>query len=229
MRTKAISIAVVAPLVAVIVVGVLKIPLAAAQVDATSSPTTENSATSTDPSFTDTDATSTAPSDTTSTASSSTPAIESAPQELTLVHIIGTKYIDYFTDGTNTYTYPGDPEIHAHIAEKDAPIPTHDGLRWVHSTGQYLYDTASGDLEVGQYALQPSGTYIQKAHPFVSATSSAAVTVPESGTTTITTSSNDALISTASSSSNTEPSTTASDADNVIPAEQTSATSSPTQ
>ena len=191
--------------------------------------TTETSSTSTEPTSTDIDATGTAPSDTTSTSSSSTPAAESAPQDLTLVHIIGTKYIDYFTDGTNTYTFPGDPEIHAHIAEKDAPIPTHEGLTWVHSTGQYLYDTASGDLEVGQYALQPNGTYIQKAHPFVSATSSAAATVPESGTAAITTSSNDASISTTSSSSNTEPSTAVSDADNVTPADQTSSTSSSTQ
>ena len=140
-----------------------------------------------------------------------------------MVHIIGTKYIDYFTDGTNMYTFPGDPEIHAHIAEKDAPIPTHEGLTWVHSTGQYLYDTASGDLEVGQYALQANGTYIQKAHPFVSATSSAATTVPESGTAAIMAS------TTASSPSDTETSTTVSGADNVTSAEQTSATSSSTQ
>lgn len=224
MRIKAISIAVVAPLVAVIVVGVLKIPLAAAQVEATSTPPTADLvSTSTGPSFTDTAATSTDSSDTTSTASSSTPAIESASQDLTWVHIIGTKYIDYFTDGTNVYTFPGDPEIHAHIAEKDAPIPTRTGLTWVHSTGQYLYDTPSGDLEAGQYALQPSGAYIQKAHPFVSATSSAATTVPESGTTTITAS------TTASSPSDTGPSAAESDADNVPPAEETSATSSSTQ
>ena len=229
MRIKAISIAVVAPLVAVIVVGVLKIPLAAAQVDATSSLTTEKFSTSTETTSTDIDTIGTAPSDTTSISSSSTPATESAPQDLTLVHIIGTKYIDYFTDGTKTYTFPGDPEIHAHIAEKDAPIPTHEGLTWVHSTGQYLYDTASGDLEVGQYALQPNGTYIQKAHPFVSATSSAAAIVPESGTAATTTSSNDASISTASSPSDTEPTTAVSDAENVTPAEQTSATSSSTQ
>ena len=229
MRIKAISIAVVAPLVAIVVVAVLKIPLAAAQVDATSTPpTTDLVSTSTEPTSTDIDAIGTAPSDATSTASSSTPAIESAPQDLTLVHIIGTKYIDYFTDGTNTYTFPGDPELHAHIADKDAPIPTHEGLRWVHSTGQYLYDTASGDLEVGQYALQLNGTVIQKAHPFVSATSSAAATVPESGTATTTRPSDDVSVSTASSPSDTEPSTAVSDAD-TTPADQTVSTSSSTQ
>lgn len=94
------------------------------------------------------------------------------PIGLTEVRIIGTKYTDYFTEGINTYTFPGDPQIHARIADKDAPIPKHEGLTWVHSTGQYLYDTPSGDLEVGQYALQPSGTYIEKRPPFVSATSS---------------------------------------------------------
>ena len=140
-----------------------------------------------------------------------------------MVHIIGAKYIEYFTHGTNMYTFPGDPEIHAHIAEKDAPIPTHEGLTLVHSTGQYLYDTASGDLEAGQYALQANGTYIQKAHPFISATSSAATTVPESGTAAITAS------TTASSPSDAGPSAAVSDADNVPPAEQTSATSSSTQ
>jgi hypothetical protein len=106
------------------------------------------------------------------TAQTSKAADGQPPTGLTEVHIIGTKYIDYFTDGINTYTFPGDPQIHAHFAEKDAPIPKHDGLTWVHSTGQYLYDTPSGDLEVGQYALQPNGTYIQKGLPFVSATSS---------------------------------------------------------
>ena len=69
---------------------------------------------STEPTSTDIETIGTAPNDTTSTSSSSTPASESAPQDLTLVHIIGTKYIDYFTDGTKTYTFPGDPEIHAH-------------------------------------------------------------------------------------------------------------------
>jgi hypothetical protein len=95
-----------------------------------------------------------------------TPPAETAPAGLTEVHIIGMKYVDYFTDGTNTYTFPGDPEIHAHIAEKDAPIPTHEGLTWVHSTGNYLYDTASGDLEEGQYAVQPNGSYIEKKTTF---------------------------------------------------------------
>jgi hypothetical protein len=71
-----------------------------------------------------------------------------------LVHIIGTKYTDYFTDGTTETSYPGDPTIDANLGKRDAPIPTHEGLTWVHTVGQNLYDTPSGDLEVGDYALE---------------------------------------------------------------------------
>src|SRR5262249_43583334 len=92
-------------------------------------------------------------------------------------------YIDYFTDGTTVTSYPGDPAIDSHLSEANAPIPTHEGLTWVHTTGQNLYDTTSGDLEVGQYAVQPNGSYIQNASPFVSSTSTpatdAALTSPE--------------------------------------------------
>jgi hypothetical protein len=107
-------------------------------------------------------------------ASTSATPTEPPPVGLTQVHIIGTKYVDYFTDGTTVTSYPGDPQIDAHLAEKDAPIPSRPGLMWVHTTGGYLYDTASGDLEVGQYAVQPDGSYIQKGFPFVSSTSTPA-------------------------------------------------------
>jgi hypothetical protein len=96
---------------------------------------------------------------------------EPAPQGLSLVHIIGTKYTDYFTDGTTETSYPGDPTIDANLGKRDAPIPTHEGLTWVHTTGQNLYDTPSGDLEVGDYALQTNGDYVENAPPFVSSTS----------------------------------------------------------
>jgi hypothetical protein len=102
---------------------------------------------------------------------STTTPVEAPPEGLTEVHIIGTKYIDYFTDGTTTVSFPGDPDIDSHFSEPDAPIPTHEGLTWVNTTGQPLYDTASGDLEVGQYAVQSKGSYIQKNFPFVSSTS----------------------------------------------------------
>jgi hypothetical protein len=43
--------------------------------------------------------------------------------------------------------------------------------RGVHTTGSYLYDTESGDLEVGQYAAQSDSSYIEKPYPFISSTS----------------------------------------------------------
>ena len=112
---------------------------------------------------------------------------ETPPEGFMEVYIIGMQYTDYFTDGTNTYEFAGDPEIHAHIVEKDAPIPTHEGLTWVKSHGRYLYDTASGELEEGQYAIQRSGTIVAKYPPFISSTSTQSVAAPSapvsSGTT----------------------------------------------
>jgi hypothetical protein len=98
---------------------------------------------------------------------------ETPPAGLTEVHIIGTKYVDYFTDGTTTISFPGDPNIDAHLSEPNAPIPTHDGLTWVHTTGQPLYDTPSGDLEVGDYAYDANGTLVVNQPPIVSSTSTA--------------------------------------------------------
>lgn len=96
---------------------------------------------------------------------------EPPPARLAEVHIIGTKYIDYFTDGSTTIAVPGDPNIDGDLDKPDAPIPTHKGMTWVHTTGQNLYDTPSGDLDVGDYAVQADGSYIQHAPPFVSSTS----------------------------------------------------------
>jgi len=97
--------------------------------------------------------------------------IEAAPAGLTEVHIIGTKYIDYFTDGSTTIPVPGDPVIDGHLSDPGAPLPTHEGMTWVHTTGRSLYDTPSGDLEVGDYAVQADGSYIENAPPLVSSTS----------------------------------------------------------
>jgi len=60
----------------------------------------------------------------------------------TLVHIIGTKYVDYFTDGKTVTAFPGDPSIDSHFDVPNAPIPTHAGRTWDHTTGQHLYDRA---------------------------------------------------------------------------------------
>jgi hypothetical protein len=100
-----------------------------------------------------------------------TPATEPPPQDLTEVHVIGTKYTDYFTDGTTVSAYPGDPEVDGNLNKRDAPLPTHTGLSWVHTSSTYLYDTSSGDLDIGDYAVQPDGSYIENAAPFVSSTS----------------------------------------------------------
>jgi len=99
---------------------------------------------------------------------------EPPPAGFAEVHIIGTKYIDYFTDGSTTITVPGDPNIGGNLDKPNAPVPTHAGMTWVHTTGENLYDTPSGDLEVGDYAVQPDGSYIRHAPPFVSSTSTPA-------------------------------------------------------
>jgi hypothetical protein len=196
MKTNVVSRPVlsVVVLLAVLLVGILEIQKVYAQADATSSdPVATSSDTVTPPEattgtttdtetvapsteVTSSDVETAAPSDTTPAAETSSVApTEPPPQGLTEVHIIGTKYIDYFTDGTTVTAYPGDPAIDAHLAEKDAPIPSRPGLTWVQTNGAHLYDTPSGDLEVGDYALQLSGTYEVNAPPVVSSTSTPAV------------------------------------------------------
>ena len=80
----------------------------------------------------------------------STLAIEPPPQGLSLIQIVGTKYTDYFMDGTTTVAFPGDSAIDANFDKPDAPIPTHEGLTWVRTIGDNLYDTPSGDLELAR-------------------------------------------------------------------------------
>jgi len=92
--------------------------------------------------------------------------------------MVGTKYTDYFTDGSTTIAVPGDSVIDGHLSDPGAPLPTHEGMTWVHTTGASLYDTPSGDLEVGDYAVQADGSYIDNAPPFVSSTSTPAAMTP---------------------------------------------------
>jgi hypothetical protein len=84
------------------------------------------------------------------------------------------KYIDYFTDGTKTYPFPGNPDIDSNLNKPNAPIPSHSGLTWVSTSGMDAYDTASGDLEVGDYAQESDGSYISNvpAYTYTDATSS---------------------------------------------------------
>jgi hypothetical protein len=113
--------------------------------------------------------------DTEATSSPSTlnAAVEPPPAGLKEVHIIGMRYTDYFTDGSTTVTYRRDPATDPNFDKPDA-IRTPEGMTWVHTTGGWLYDTPSGDLELGDYAVQLDGTYIENAPPFVSSTSTPA-------------------------------------------------------
>src|SRR5215831_5895139 len=134
-----------------------------ASVDASSTPPTTAPASS---SATSSAATSPAPAETppasgnspaAAAASSPTPnnsPTEPPPQGLTLVHINGIRHIDYFTDGSTTIAVPGDPKIDGNLDKPNAPIPTHAGMTWSHTTGDNRYDIPSADLEVGNYAVQ---------------------------------------------------------------------------
>jgi hypothetical protein len=124
-----------------------------------------------------TDATSTSvapPAQTQAPAQSQAQAQPSSKPTLKLVHVVGTKYIDYFTDGTKTYSFPGNPDIDSNLNKPNAPIPTHGNLQWVSTSGMEAYDTPSGDLEVGDYAQESDGSYISNvpAYTYTDATSS---------------------------------------------------------
>ena len=84
--------------------------------DTTTASTSPASASSTTPA---TDASSTSA---TPPAQTQTPAQSQAQSQpssgkptLKLVHVVGTKYIDYFTDGTKTYSFPGNPDIDSNL------------------------------------------------------------------------------------------------------------------
>lgn len=80
---------------------------------------------------------------------------------LKLARAIGTKYIDYCTDGTKTVEIAGDPEMAANLNKPDAPTPKcPDGMTWDHTSGMDAYDTPSGDIEIGSYAQLADGSYI---------------------------------------------------------------------
>src|SRR5215831_16332206 len=148
-----------------------------ATTEATSTQPVENAATSTPAAPITSGNSSPAEPDNSGSATAATTAetpTEPPPAGLTEVHVIGTKYIDYFTDGSTTIAVPGDPNIDGNLDKPGAPTPTHAGMTWVHTIGENLYDTPSGDLEVGDYAVQPDGSYVQHAPPFVSSTSTPA-------------------------------------------------------
>jgi hypothetical protein len=144
-------------------------------------------------------------------------------QGLTLVHIIGTKYTDYFTDDSNTVSFPGDPIIDAHFSEEDAPTPTHIGLTWVHTISQNVYDTSSGDLEVGDYAVDANGTRLEKPFPTTFLSSTSTAQVPDGTTPSAPTADTTSTSSSASDSST----TTDQGAPSTPPLTDTAATTTP--
>ena len=96
---------------------------------------------------------------------------------LKLVHVAGTKYIDYFTDGKKTYSFAGNPDIDSNLNKPNAPIPTHGNLTWVSTSGMDAYDTPSGDLKSADYAQEADGSYISNipASTYTDATSSVSI------------------------------------------------------
>jgi hypothetical protein len=183
-RTIAFSAASVL-LISLIIIGTFKTgivsALSATTTDATStvSDTTTVSSTPTSASTTpatDASSTSVAPPAQTQTPDQSRAQAQpsSSKPTLKLVQVVGTKYVDYFTDGTKTYSFPGNPDIDSNLNKPNAPIPSHAGLTWVSTSGMEAYDTPSGDLEVGDYAQEADGSFITNvpAYTYTDATSS---------------------------------------------------------
>ena len=186
MKTQTIAFSAASVLViSLIIIGTFKTgivsALTAATTDATStaSDTTTASSTSTSASSATStaDASSTSvtpPAQTHAPAQSQAQSPSSSQSSLKLVHVVGSKYVDYFTDGTKTYSFPGNLDIDSNLNKPNAPIPSHGNLEWVSTSGIEAYDTPSGDLEVGDYAQETDGSYISNvpAYTYTDATSS---------------------------------------------------------
>jgi hypothetical protein len=172
-------------LISLVIIGTFKTGI----VSALTATTTDASSTASDTTTASTSppsASSTTPATDASSTSLTPPAQNQAPAQgqaqsqpsskptLKLVHVVGTKFIDYFTDGTKTYSFAGNPDIDANLNKPNAPIPSHGNLKWVSTSGMEAYDTPSGDLEVGDYAQESDGSYISNvpAYTYTDATSS---------------------------------------------------------
>jgi hypothetical protein len=182
-RTIAFSAASVL-LISLIIIGTFKTGIVSALTATT--PDATSTASDTTTASTSTSASSTPPATDASSTSVVPPAQTQTPDQsqaqspssgkptLKLVHVVGTKYIDYFTDGTKTYSFPGNPDIDSNLNKPNAPIPSHGNLKWVSTSGMEAYDTPSGDLEVGDCAQEADGSYISNvpAYTYTDATSS---------------------------------------------------------
>jgi hypothetical protein len=174
-------------LISLIVIGTFKTGIVSA-LTATTTDATSTVSDTTTASTSSTSDSSTLPTSDASSTSVAPPAQTQAPDQsqvqsqpssgakpaLKRVNVVGSKYIDYFTDGTKTYSFPGNPDVDSNLNKPNAPIPSHAGLTWVSTSGMEAYDTPSGDLEVGDYAQESDGSYISNipAYTYTDATSS---------------------------------------------------------
>ena len=142
--------------------------------DTTAASTSPSSAGSTTPTPDASSTSATPPAQTQTPDQNQAQSLSSGKPTLKLVHVVGSKYVDYFTDGTKTYSYPGNPDIDSNLNKPNAPIPSHGNLKWVSTSGMEAYDMSSGDLEVGDYAQEADGSYISNvpAYTYTDATSS---------------------------------------------------------
>ncbi len=173
--------------ISLIILSTFKAGIVSALADATTTDATSTASDTTTASTSSTSASSTPAATDASSTPATPPAQTQTPDQsqaqaqpssskptLKLVHVVGTKYIDYFTDGTKTYSFPGNPDIDSNLNKPNAPIPTHGNLTWVSTSGMAAYDTSSGDLESGDYAQESDGSYISNvpAYTYIDATSS---------------------------------------------------------
>ena len=186
MKTTTIAFSVASVLIiSLIIIGTFKTGLAAALTatttdatstasDTTTASTSLTSASSTSPALDASSTPATPPAQAHAPAQSQAQSPSSGMSSLKLVHVVGSKYIDYFTDGTKSYSFPGNPDIDSNLNKPSAPVPTHGNLKWVSTSGMEAYDTLSGDLESGDYAQKSDGSYISNipAYTYTDATSS---------------------------------------------------------
>jgi hypothetical protein len=185
MKTHTIAFSVASVLlISLVIIGTFKTGIVSALTATTTDATTTESAPAAETTSSATTASRTPTTDASSTSVAQTPnqsqaqSPSSGKSALKLVHVVGTKYIDYFTDGTKTYSFPGNPDIDSNLNKPNAPIPSHAGLTWVSTSGMDAYDTPSGDLETGDYAQEADGSYISNVPSYTYTDATSSVPIP---------------------------------------------------